>query len=177
MQKIPTIRELIDNKLIPTLDEKRKDFYCEFLKEQDLSSVDQAVMSFKLVDELYNYCDSRYIELELMFDKNIKIGQKEITTTLTFEQVQELKMMNVNMVDATQNAMLMELTREIIDEFSSKKKIYLNTNRSFFEYKTSVIAKPEHLNSPYTKIKMTAHCKVLTVKDFRRLKLDEIEKE
>lgn len=163
------IREVLNN-IYPNWSSEKVDSVSNFLQKQDTSNIERLAMCIRIIDSLYQYCESRFIELVLVFNEKIQIGNKEMSTTITHEQIQELKMVGVDALGATESMLISELVKDIIKEFDTKK-VYFSTNEQFFDIEIRNV--PESFNK---QIVLIVNYKVLTTKDLRKLKLDEIEK-
>jgi len=157
----------IINKALSHYSEERINEMCEFLKEQEITednSSDIASCVFvlsKFYQEIPN--------LKLIFDKNIKIEEKrKILVTFTSEQVIELNMLGVDALEQLKTNGLLELIHQIEEDATGYENFISTDGGNFISI--SLIGEETYSS----KLCITMNCKVLTLKDMRKLKLDNI---
>jgi len=158
------IREIVDKVLSHLSEEKRYDI-CEFLKKQEIKEDDINEISGCLfvISKLYQDIPN----LKLMFDENIKTVPRQFQVAYTREQIQNIQMIGISATEQIQNAALIEMCNSIKNEMINTEN-FLSTDGNFLSF--SIIDNDTF--SP--KFRINVNCKVLSIKDLRKMKLDKI---
>ena len=161
------IKKIVNN-TFTNYSEERKNEVCEFLKDQEIkekyeNKIDTFLSSLLVVSKLYDQIPN----LKLMYDKNIKTTPRKIQASFTREQIQSLTEIGVDAVERLLFTMYNELIIEIKKETIQTENL-ISVDRDFLTIKLIDI------DSISPKLLMEVNCKVLSIKDLRKLKLDKI---
>jgi len=162
------LKEIVNN-TFKNYSEERKNEVCEFLKDQEIKEkyedeIDTFLSSLLVVSKLYDEIPN----LTLMYDKNIKTTPIRIQASFTRDQMQSLTEMGINIVDRMLYTMYNELIIEIKKEIIQTENL-ISVDRDFL---TINLIDADTFNP---KLLMFANCKVLSIKDLRKMKLDKID--
>jgi len=158
------INKIVDS-VLPNYSEKRRYEICEFLKTQEINEKNTDTISSCLfvIQKFYE----EIANLRLIFDENSNIDIMKTEIVITREHISELNMFGLDAIEEIKHQSLKEMI-EKIKELSIFKENFIITNGNFLSF--SVI--DEDTYQP--KICIAMNCKVLNVKEIRKLKLDNI---
>jgi len=162
------LKEIV-NKTFPHYSEERKSEVCEFLKEQEIkekydNEIDTFISSLLVISKLYDEIPN----LKLMYDKNIKTTQRKIQIAFTRDQIDDLKHIGVDHIEQLLYTMYNELLNEMKKETTTYIDNFISVDRDF------LLIKLIDTDSYNPKLLMVVNCKVLSLKDLRKLKLNKI---
>lgn len=151
--------------IYPNFSYEQKSNLTSFLREQNID-VDEITSALKFVYNIYEHNS----DVEFMFDKHIKTTRKSINCQYSLEQKFDLSVINVDVKEQTKNVALNEFIDSIKKEIKTEGKVYISTDKNFLD-----INYFESIDNPnITTIKLSINCKVLGVKDLRKMKLEKI---
>lgn len=163
------LNELI-NKVFPQYSKERRCEICEFLKEQEIKENDKFntfSSSLFIISKLYDDIPN----LQLMFNKNMETISRKTQFLFTREQIQDINVITgINVFEQMLNTIMSEMIDNIKKEIKDiiNVKNYITTDRDFlsiFIYDTETSS---------SKLCVSSNWKVLSVRDLRKLKLNEI---
>ena len=161
------LKEIV-NKTFPRYSDERKNEVCEFLKDQEIKkpyedNIDTFISSLLIISKLYDEIPN----LKLMYDKNIKTTQRKMQISFTREQIEDLKHVGIKAIDTMLYTLYNELINEIKKETIQTENL-ISVDRDFLKIK---LIETDSLNP---KLLMVINCKVLSLVDLRKFKLDKI---
>ncbi len=161
------LKNVID-KVFLDYSEERKNEICEFLKKQEIDDDKYNTFTFSLffISKLYKQVPN----LKLNFDENIIISPRQTQIMFSHEPVQKIKIDSADIIEKMITEALASMVSDIKKETSDKNN-YLITNGNFLTI--SILENYSY----HPKVCIFANCKILQLKDLRKLKLDKISRD
>ena len=157
------IKKIVNNVLTHYSEERRNEI-SEFLREQEIPEDEPNIISSCLfiLSKLYQEVPN----LKLIFDKNIKIEPIKLQIEFTREQIQSV--IGIDVVQQIKDTGLINIIDKIKNEMINHEN-FLSTNNNFLSF--SIIDNDTF--SP--KFCIFMNCKILPIKDVRKMKLNKIK--
>lgn len=144
---------------------ERKSEICSFLREQEINekNIDTISSCLFVIQKLYDEIP----KLKLIFDKKINISIIKKQVELSREGIAELNIYGIDAIEESKNIALRQMI-EYLKELLIFKDNFIVTNGNFLSF--SIIDE----DSYQPKILISMNCKVLNLKEIRKLKLNNI---